>query len=75
VKGFVVLKDPLKACPEMEEELIEHCRKHLIKWSCPREIEFRPSLPITLIGKVAYKELEQEEIARLKKAGKYCGEK
>ena len=74
VKGFVVLKDPSKACPEMEEELIEHCRKHLIKWSCPREIEFRPSLPITLIGKVAYKELEQEEIARLKKAGKYCGE-
>jgi long-chain acyl-CoA synthetase len=74
VKGFVVLKDPSKACPEMEEELIEHCRKHLIKWSCPREIEFRPNLPITLIGKVAYKELEQEEIARLKKAGKYSGE-
>jgi long-chain acyl-CoA synthetase len=74
VKGFVVLKDPSKVCPEMEEELIEHCRKHLIKWSCPREIEFRPNLPITLIGKVAYKELEQEEIARLKKAGKYSGE-
>jgi long-chain acyl-CoA synthetase len=74
VKGFVVLKDPSKACAAMEKELIEHCRKHLIKWSCPREIEFRPTLPTTLIGKVAYKELEQEEVDRLKKAGKYIGE-
>jgi long-chain acyl-CoA synthetase len=75
VKGFVVLKDPSKAGTEMEETLIEHCRKNLIKWSCPREIEFRTNLPTTLIGKVAFKELEQEEIARLKKAGKYSGEK
>jgi long-chain acyl-CoA synthetase len=73
VKGFVVLKDPSKAGPEMEQALIEHCKTHLIKWCCPREIEFRPTLPITLIGKVAFKELEQEEIDRLKKAGKYAG--
>lgn len=74
VKGFVVLKDPSKAGPEMEQTLIEHCKTHLIKWSCPREIEFRLTLPTTLIGKVAFKELEQEEIDRLKKAGKYSGD-
>jgi long-chain acyl-CoA synthetase len=73
VKGFVVLKELSKAGPEMEKELIEHCRKHLIKWSCPREIEFRSALPMTLIGKVAYKELEQEEIARPKKTKNYNG--
>jgi long-chain acyl-CoA synthetase len=49
--------------------LIAHCRKDLIKWSCPREIEFRDELPLTLVGKVAYKVLEDEEIARRKRAG------
>jgi long-chain acyl-CoA synthetase len=73
VKGIVVLKDPSKASPEMEKKLIDYCRDHLIKWSCPREIEFRDSLPKTLIGKIAFNVLEQEEIAKLKAAGKYAG--
>jgi long-chain acyl-CoA synthetase len=73
VKGFVVLKDPAKAGPEMEKELVAYCQEHLIKWSCPREIEFRESLPKTLVGKIAFNILEQEEIAKLKKEGKYAG--
>ena len=73
VKGFVVLKDDSLAGPLMEKELIGHCRKTLIKWSCPREIEFRTELPLTLVGKVAYKRLEEDEIARLKSAGEYTG--
>ncbi|MFB3925299.1 MAG: AMP-binding protein [Syntrophales bacterium] len=73
IKGFVVLKDPLKAGPEMEQALIKFCRDHLIKWTCPREIEFRQALPKTLVGKIAFNVLEQEEIARLKAAGKYAG--
>ena len=27
VKAFVVLKDPARACPELEQALIEHCRE------------------------------------------------
>ena len=73
VKGVVVLKDSSKACAEMEKILIDYCREHLIKWSCPREIEFRQSLPKTLVGKIAFNVLEQEEIAKLKAAGKYAG--
>jgi long-chain acyl-CoA synthetase len=73
VKGIVVLKDLSKASPEMEKKLIDYCRDQLIKWSCPREIEFRDSLPKTLIGKIAFTVLEQEEIAKLKAAGKYAG--
>jgi long-chain acyl-CoA synthetase len=57
----------------MEKKLIDYCRDQLIKWSCPREIEFRDSLPKTLIGKIAFTVLEQEEIAKLKAAGKYAG--
>ncbi|MBN1474562.1 MAG: AMP-binding protein [Syntrophaceae bacterium] len=73
VKGFVVLKDAKKASPEMEKQLINFCQEHLIKWSCPREIEFRESLPKTLVGKVAFNVLEKEEIAKLKTAGKFAG--
>ena len=73
VKGIVVLKNPAKAGPEMEKILIDYCREHLIKWSCPREIEFRDSLPKTLVGKIAFNKLEEEEIAKLKAAGKYSG--
>ncbi len=54
--------------------MITFCRDELIKWSCPREIEFRDELPTTLVGKVAFKVLEEEEITRLKAAGAYCGE-
>lgn len=74
VKAFVVLKDACKAGADMEQALISHCQGHLIKWSCPREIEFRPTLPCTLVGKIAYNTLEQEEIANLKACGKYAGE-
>jgi long-chain acyl-CoA synthetase len=74
VKGFVVLKEPGKAGPEMEKALVAHCREHLIRWSCPREIEFRSDLPCTLVGKIAFNVLEVEEVAKLKAEGKYCGE-
>jgi long-chain acyl-CoA synthetase len=36
----------------VKEELIAHCRSQLIKWSCPRELEFRSELPKTRLGKV-----------------------
>jgi long-chain acyl-CoA synthetase len=75
VKAYVVLKDPAKASPEKIQELIEHCRKDLIKWSCPREVEFRASLPLTKIGKIAFTELEKEAIQQLRAEGKYTGGK
>ena len=74
VKGFVVLKDPAQGGPEMEKTLVAHCRENLIKWSCPREIEFRAELPKTLIGKIDFKTLEDEELARMRAAGEYTGE-
>ncbi len=73
VKAFVVLKDRAKESPEKAKELIDHCQKTLIKWSCPREIEFREDLPKTLVGKVAYKELENQEVEKLRSEGKYTG--
>ena len=74
VRAYVVLKDPAKAGPGMEKELIEYCRKDLIKWSCPREIAFREQLPQTLVGKIAYRVLQDEAVAQLKASGEYAGE-
>ncbi|MEW6689175.1 MAG: AMP-binding protein [Pseudomonadota bacterium] len=57
VKAFVVLKDPAQEGAAMQEALIAHCRDNLIKWSCPREVEFRRDLPRTRVGKVDYRAL------------------
>jgi acyl-coenzyme A synthetase/AMP-(fatty) acid ligase len=62
----VSLKDSSKESKELAKELIKYCHEHLIKWSCPEEIEFRKELPLTLIGKVAYGILEKEELERRK---------
>ncbi|MFO7569331.1 MAG: AMP-binding protein [Smithellaceae bacterium] len=74
VKAFVVLKDAAGATDAMAQALIRHCREHLIKWSCPREVEFRDSLPLTRVGKIAFTQLKQEEIAKLKAEGKFSGQ-
>ena len=42
---------------------MDFCRERLIKWSCPREVEFRTELPKTRVGKVDYKVLVQEHVA------------
>jgi len=52
VKAFVVLRPPAVAGDALAAELIAHCRAELIKWSCPREIEFCAALPRTRVGKV-----------------------
>ena len=64
VHAFVVLKSPAQANADTERALIEHCRARLIKWSCPRKIEFRAELPKTRVGKIDYKVLVQEHAAR-----------
>ncbi len=60
VKAFVVVEDSYLAMPELAAELIDYCRARLIKWSCPRDVEFRPDLPQTRLGKVDYVVLERE---------------
>jgi long-chain acyl-CoA synthetase len=64
IKAFVVLKEKERASAQLQKDLEEHCKKNLNSWSCPREIVFRADLPMTLVGKVAYTLLEQEEAGR-----------
>ena len=64
VKAYVVLLDPSQEGEAMRRGLIAHCRQHLIKWSCPREIEFRRELPKTRVGKVDYRSLMRDSAAQ-----------
>lgn len=64
VKACVVLKDRAREGPETAQALIDHCRERLIKWSCPREVEFRAALPLTRLGKVDYRALVEEHLGK-----------
>ena len=64
VKAFVMLKPGVPATEETRESILAYCRKHIAKYAMPKEIEFREELPKTLVGKVAYRVLEEEEAAK-----------
>ena len=64
VKAFVVLRQGVKPSDKIKEEIIENCKKNVSRYGVPREIEFRTELPKTLVGKVAYRVLEEEEAAK-----------
>ena len=61
IKAFVMLKPGIAADSAAKEKIMEHCREHIAKYSLPYDIEFRKELPKTLVGKVAYRVLEEEE--------------
>ena len=64
VKAFVMLKPGVSADEETKETLMAYARKHIAKYALPYDIEFRAELPKTLVGKVAYRKLEEEELSR-----------
>lgn len=64
VKAFVVLRQGVEPSDKIKEEIIENCKKNVSRYGVPREIEFRTELPKTLVGKVAYRVLEEEEAAK-----------
>ena len=64
VKAFVMLKPGIEPAQEVKEELLAYCRKYIAKYAMPYDIEFRKELPKTLVGKVAYRVLEEEEMKK-----------
>lgn len=65
VKAFVKLSAGCEPTEETKEKILDHCRKNIAKYAMPYDIEFREELPKTLVGKVAYRQLEQEELAKI----------
>ncbi|MHB8758418.1 MAG: long-chain-fatty-acid--CoA ligase [Bacillota bacterium] len=64
VKAYVVLKPGETAT---EEEIIAFCRERMAAFKAPRMVEFRASLPKTMVGKVLRRVLVEEEKAKLAK--------
>lgn len=61
IKAFVVPKAGYQPDDKTRELIKAYCKKNIAKYAMPYEIEFRESLPTTLVGKVAYRVLEEEE--------------
>ena len=60
VKAYVVPMPGVEPTEELKKEILDYCAVHIAKYAMPREIEFRKELPKTLVGKVAYRVLEEE---------------
>ncbi len=63
VKAYVVKKPGHEV---KEKEIIDFCKARLAVYKVPKSVEFRESLPKTMVGKVLRKELRMES---LKKSG------
>jgi long-chain acyl-CoA synthetase len=59
VKAVVEATDPGSTGPELEAELLAHCRRELATYKCPRTVEFVDELPRDPNGKL-YKRLLRE---------------
>ncbi len=68
VKAYVVPMPGIEPTEALRQELLDFCAGQMAKYATPREIEFRTELPKTLVGKVAYRVLEEE--AAREEAGK-----
>ncbi len=58
VKAFIVLKDDQDGIFD-KSSLQKHLKEHLARYEIPKEIRYVDDLPKTIVGKVAYKELEK----------------
>jgi len=66
VKAYVTLKTGYTPSDELKNSILAHCKKFIAKYAMPCDVEFRDSLPKTLVGKVAYRQLEEEVLASMK---------
>ena len=65
-KAFIVLRDGYEADEKQKKQIREYCEERLAVYERPYTYEFRKELPKTLVGKVAYRVLEEEEKAHAK---------
>ena len=63
IKAYIVLKPGQMAT---EDEIIDFCKQKLAAYKTPKSVEFRDSLPKSIIGKVLRKILREEEAQKQK---------
>lgn len=60
-KAFIVLKEGYHATIFTKKSIKDHCKKNLAHYACPYKYVYRKSLPKTLLGKIDFKALQQDE--------------
>ena len=65
VKAFVKLAAGYEPTEQTKEMLLAYCRTHIAKYAMPYDIAFKDDMPKTLVGKVAYRVLEEEELKKI----------
>ena len=60
VRAYVVCKDGIKDTAAVEAAIREQMKLNVASYAIPKEIIFRDALPKTLVGKVAFRKLEEE---------------
>ena len=65
INAYVLPMPGVEPTEELKAELLDYCSGHIAKYAMPRESEYRTELPKTLVGKVAYRVLEEEANAAL----------
>ncbi len=79
VRAYIVLQDGVEGTEELKTEILNRLKKQLAAYALPKEIIFRESLPRTLVGKVAFRQLEdeaeQEAAEAVKKSAAAASEK
>ncbi len=66
VKAFVKLAAGYEPTDATKQALMAYCKRSIAKYAMPYDIEFKEDMPKTLVGKVAYRVLEEEEAAKYK---------
>ena len=61
MKAFIQLVPGLEPSDAVKDAIMAHCRPHIAKYALPSDISFRTEMPKPLVGKVAYRVLEEEE--------------
>ncbi len=64
VKAFVKLVPEAAANDATKKILLDYCRENIAKYAMPYDIAFKDEMPKTLVGKVAYRVLEEEELGK-----------
>ncbi|MBQ3284539.1 MAG: acyl--CoA ligase [Ruminococcus sp.] len=60
VRAYVVLHDGVEPTEDMKQKIMDVLKLNIAVYALPKEIVFRDELPKTLVGKVAYRKLEDE---------------
>ena len=59
-KAFIVLNDGFRPSIFTKKEIKDYCKKNLAHYECPYKFVFRKSLPKTLLGKIDFKSLQDD---------------